>query len=283
MNFLLMIVNRLFSHSAWAGIAAVATVIALIISIVQLNNDDETYFDKKEDNENRKEEMPKWVLELQYNPMLAGKGVAGLNIGDTEKIILEKLGKPDSRTRNVSNKGIVIEYIISYKYENIFLKIYTDSDNRLIKKFSLSTDKQIRTYLSDKYFSEFLSFQFENPNLSMKWEEWPFHHNEFNFKEIVPSFKGITLGKPLDILIEMLGEPSSRETSLEMSNCLMPSPKKRVKDGVTSHYVHNNAITLNYCGVSFGVCIERNPKYSDKEIKNIYQIDIKQNLTIACT
>ena len=277
-----MIVSRIFSHSAWAGVAAVATVIALIISVIQLNND-ETYFDKNTDGEDRKEEIPKWVLELQYSPILAGKGLAGLNIGETEKNILEKLGKPESRTRNINNKGIVIGYIMSYKYENIFLKIYTDSNNRLIRSFSLSTNKESKKYLNDKYFTDFLSFKLNNPNISLKWEEWPTKHNEFNFEEIVPSFKGITLGNSLDLLIEMLGDPSSRKATLEMTKCLMPSPKKRVKDGVTSHYVTSNANTLNYCGISFGVCIERKPKFSDKEVINIYQIDIKKNLTIACS
>jgi hypothetical protein len=114
--------------------------------------------------------LPKWISQLYHNPIEPGVGLAGLKIGDHEKVIIERLGAPKDGTIPVSPSGEIIYYAMMYKHKGLFLGLYLHKDKRTL--FSL------RVYDS-----------------------------EFNRNGYIPNLRGVSIGSEKSYMIKEFGTP----------------------------------------------------------------------------
>jgi hypothetical protein len=133
---------------------------------------------------------PGWVGALRQNPIIPGRGLAGLNVGDPESNISAKfkLALPPAtqvvgRGEEIfldDKKGLVLYYAITFRSDGLFLGVYTDRDKRIIS-----------------------SFRFWDSN--------------FNKSGLLPSFRGITIGTTKQDVLTSMGKPQREQKSLGCS------------------------------------------------------------------
>jgi hypothetical protein len=130
---------------------------------------------------------PLWVSALRHSPIVPGKGLAGLSIGDDESLIHERFKVPVLNTHHVvglgkelfldDRKGFVSHYATTFKDDGLFLGIYSNRDTRKIERFRVSD-------------------------------------NKFNPSGSTPSYQGVTIGTTREHLLAALGKPIREYTHL---------------------------------------------------------------------
>ena len=82
--------------------------------------------------------LPPWAQQVTANPIVPGRGLAGLQIGQSVDDVIAKLGEPSggiSPTRSTS--GELIQYSMGYKHGGLFLGVYLTPDSKRVKSFRL--------------------------------------------------------------------------------------------------------------------------------------------------
>jgi len=198
----------------------ITTGTALTIPVAHSDDSRSISYDSSNTTELNKE-IPKWLLSLRNNPILSGKGIAGLHIGEHENTIQKLLGSATKDTYPIvgdgkeifldGQKGRIQYYATLYEHDDILLGIYTGRDDRLIKRIRVFDDS-------------------------------------FNATQNIPSYKGITIGSNKKLLKRQLGEPISID---KHGGCTSALKKNENGDSY-------NAVTYGYKGISLTFCVDNN-------------------------
>lgn len=87
-----------------------------------------------------KSNLPKWITQLSNNPILPGIGLAGIQVGYSERTVLAALGTPPETLPVKTDKGELLFYALQYRYEGLFLGVYTSRDARKVQSIRLYDD-----------------------------------------------------------------------------------------------------------------------------------------------
>jgi pimeloyl-ACP methyl ester carboxylesterase len=84
--------------------------------------------------------FPLWIQRLNGNPIVPGRGLAGVRLGDSESAVIKALGEPSQIVPITAQGGQIIQYAVMYHYQGIFLGLYSDPHTRTIHSIRLSDD-----------------------------------------------------------------------------------------------------------------------------------------------
>jgi len=184
---------------------------AIIIAPILLS---EFLPNKKTDSSHK----PVWVEKLTHEPILPGVGVAGLRLGDSESLVLSKIGEPTTSVRQVIGNGREIflddtlgkvgSYVMNYDFEGLSLVIVTDADQKTVIKLRL------------------MCFDIPSGNASKC--------------RMLPSYKGDGIGTLYIASADLLGPTTNVESYSGCRNPIIPNT--------------NDATMYLHAGIGFGVC-----------------------------
>lgn len=79
---------------------------------------------------------PDWLEELNGHPIIPGAEMAGIKLGYTEELVIERLGEPDSGPELTTTNRELERYVLYYYYDypDIQLIIFTDPQTRRVRQ-----------------------------------------------------------------------------------------------------------------------------------------------------
>jgi len=117
----------------------------------------------------------KWHKLIKHSNITPHSGYGAIKIGMSESDVVKLLGIPHNDDGRITGaNGELFYYALMYKYENIFLGIYTNRDTRKVRS--------IRLYDTD-----------------------------FNKNGNIPSINGISIGSTKEELVNSFGEPKFKQ------------------------------------------------------------------------
>ncbi len=124
--------------------------------------------------------LPDWLNKLRIGSVMPGFAVAGVRLNDDERTVIDILGQPTSlhpiEVKNRNDSGTHIHsYALQYRYEGVFLGIYTSPDTHKVYSIRL--------------FDE-----------------------DFNRRGLIPKlWQGITIGSSVEDLLRAYGNPQKMD------------------------------------------------------------------------